>query len=75
MLSFELSVSGPDRATKVVDALQYFYIAVSWGGYESLAIPVKIEDSESGASTWIIRLSVGLENVDDLISDLDRALG
>ncbi|MCZ6682830.1 MAG: PLP-dependent aspartate aminotransferase family protein [Planctomycetota bacterium] len=75
MLSFELSVSGPDRATKVVDALQYFYIAVSWGGYESLAIPVEIEDPESGASTWIIRLSVGIENVDDLISDLDRALG
>lgn len=75
MLSFELRKPERERTMAVVDALRYFCIAVSWGGYESLAIPVQITDPESGAPTWIIRLSVGLENIDDLTADLDRALG
>ncbi len=58
----------------MVDALKYFCIAVSWGGYESLAIPVEVPDFERGGRKWIIRLSIGLETVEDLQSDLDTAL-
>lgn len=74
MLSFELSDNSRERAERVVNALEYFCIAVSWGGYESLAIPMEVIDSATGRKTWIIRLSVGLESVKDLSADLTKAL-
>ena len=40
LLSFELKEGGQSAAYAVVDALKYFQIGVSWGGYESLAIPI-----------------------------------
>jgi cystathionine beta-lyase len=74
MLSFRLKDDGRRRAFALVDALQYFFIAVSWGGYESLAIPLEARDPESGEPCWIVRLSVGLENQVDLLRDLEHAL-
>ena len=74
MLSFRLRDASRERTFAVVDALKYFCIAVSWGGYESLAIPLEVPDFERGGKMWIIRLSVGLETVDDLVADLDRAM-
>jgi len=74
LLSFELADPSRERAFAVVDALKYFCIAVSWGGYESLAIPVEVPDFDRGGRKWIIRLSIGLESVEDLRSDLDAAL-
>jgi cystathionine beta-lyase len=75
MLSFELRDNAREQAHRVVDALKYFCIAVSWGGYESLAIPLEVSDPASGKKTWIIRLSVGLESIEDLKADLYQALG
>lgn len=75
MLSLELRDNGRDSACRVVDALRVFCIAVSWGGYESLAIPLEVVDPATGRKTWIVRLSVGLESIEDLMADLDRALG
>lgn len=64
-------------AHKVVDALQHFGIGYSWGGYESLAIPVEPSKCRT-AVPWIdgpvIRLSIGLEDPRDLIDDLAQAL-
>jgi cystathionine beta-lyase len=74
MLSFELKDGGREKAFRVVDALEYFCIAVSWGGYESLAIPLEVPDPATGRKMWIIRLSIGLEAVEDLKADLDQAL-
>jgi len=74
MLSFELKDGGREKAFRVVDALEYFCIAVSWGGYESLAIPLEVPDPATGRKMWIIRLSIGLESVEDLKADLDQAL-
>jgi len=75
MLSFELRDPTHTQACQVVNALRYFCIAVSWGGYESLVIPSAVTDPVDGEEKWIIRLSVGLENVADLRADLNRALG
>jgi cysteine-S-conjugate beta-lyase len=62
---------------RLVDALQHFGIGYSWGGYESLAVPVEPSRCRT-ATTWnggtVIRLSVGLEDVRDLIDDLSQAL-
>lgn len=60
-----------------VDALDLFGIGYSWGGFESLALPVQPEKYRS-AVAWekdgtLIRLQIGLEDTDDLIADLSQA--
>ena len=72
----------PDYSAKAaiafVDALELFGIGASWGGFESLAIPFDCTKLRS-ATKWTpggaaVRLHVGLEDPDDLIADLERAL-
>ncbi len=64
-------------AHRLVDALAHFGIGYSWGGYESLAVPVEPSRCRT-ATRWdggtVIRLSIGLEDVRDLIDDLAQAL-
>lgn len=74
MMSFELRDPSREKTYRVVDALEYFSIGVSWGGYESLAIPLDVVDPATGQKTWLIRLSIGLESVEDLKADLYQAL-
>ncbi len=77
LFSFVLKGSKSKAAT-FVDALELFGIGYSWGGFESLAIPVHPESCRS-AVPWdkergLIRLQIGLEDVDDLIADIEAAL-
>jgi cysteine-S-conjugate beta-lyase len=62
----------------LIDGLQHFGIGFSWGGYESLVLPVELDRIRTATSTPlpgpIIRLSIGLEDADDLIADLDAGL-
>lgn len=74
MLSFTLRDGSRETAHRLVDALRYFCIAVSWGGYESLAIPLQLRQPGAAEAEWGVRLSVGLEHVDDLIEDLSAGL-
>jgi cystathionine beta-lyase len=64
--------------SKFFDQLDLFKMGYSWGGYESLAIhfdPTKIRTATKWAAAGsAIRLSIGLEDVDDLIADLAAAL-
>jgi cystathionine beta-lyase len=62
-----------------VDALTYFSIGVSWGGYESLLLPIGESYRQAprvrqslGIEDEMYRVSVGLEHVDDLMADLER---
>lgn len=83
MLSFIPKSGSYDEAVKIVERLQVFTLAESLGGVESLAghpasmthasIP-KTEREKSGVVDSLIRLSVGIEDVDDLIADLEQAL-
>ena len=82
MLSFEV-VGDYDKAKRVTGATNLFQLAVSLGAVESLIEqPASMSHASydrdvrlsSGISDELIRLSVGLEDVDDLIADLDRAL-
>jgi cystathionine beta-lyase len=64
------------RAHAFVDSLKLFGIGWSWGGYQSLAVPVNIGDRKiatAPTSGPVIRLNIGLEDVPDLISDLEHA--
>ena len=59
------------------NALRLFAIGVSWGGYESLALPIAATDvgpEERGYPINLVRLSVGLEEPEALIEDLTHAL-
>ncbi|HSD60986.1 MAG TPA: aminotransferase class I/II-fold pyridoxal phosphate-dependent enzyme [Burkholderiales bacterium] len=82
MLTIEVKGDGA-AATRVVDRLKLFAIAPSLGGTESLATqPVTTthhgltpaERARRGISDAMIRLSVGLEDAEDLIADLGQAL-
>jgi cystathionine beta-lyase len=68
----------PRPIDTLFDKLRLFRMGVSFGGYESLAIPVD-PSSVRTATRWAasgpyIRLHVGLEDPDDLIADLEQAL-
>ncbi len=72
-----LRASEDDSVAAFVDALQHFGIGVSWGGYESLAIP--FTPGKHHGARWpytgkAVRLHVGLEDPEDLIADLNRWL-
>jgi cystathionine beta-lyase len=70
MLSFQLKDSRKETAFAVCDRLHLFQIGVSWGGHESLAVPVPARPE----GPYVIRLAVGLESPEDLIADLKQAL-
>jgi cystathionine beta-lyase/cystathionine gamma-synthase len=82
MVTFEVEGSGED-ARRLSEAMRLFTLAPSLGGVESLvSIPVLTshlnvppeERRRMGITEQMIRLSVGIENADDLIADLERAL-
>ena len=84
MLSFIPKGGDLKSAFKIVEHLKIFTLAESLGGVESLAghpasmthasIPKEIRE-KSGVVDGLIRLSVGIEDVQDLIEDLDQAIG
>lgn len=83
MISFTTKEDSYEGAVKVVEKLKIFTLAESLGGVESLAghpasmthasIP-KEDRQKIGIKDSLIRLSVGIEDIDDLIADLDQAL-
>jgi cystathionine beta-lyase/cystathionine gamma-synthase len=82
MVSFEVDGSGED-ACRLSEALKLFTLAPSLGGVDSLvSIPVLTshamisaqDRAKMGVTEQLIRLSVGIENADDLIADLEQAL-
>ena len=84
MLSFIPTGADYKTAIKIIENLKIFTLAESLGGVESLAghpasmthasIP-KVELEKSGVVDSLIRLSVGIEDAQDLIDDLEQAIG
>ena len=77
LVSFAFEHADADGANAFVDALKYFGIGASWGGYESLALvaqPERLrEHSYWTAEQPVVRLHIGLEDPLDLIADLEQA--
>ncbi len=83
MLSFELKDDSMEAAKKVLSSTKLFSLAESLGGVESLinhpatmthaSIP-REKRIANGLSDTLIRLSIGVEDADDLIADLEKAL-
>jgi cystathionine beta-lyase len=84
MISFELTNDSVDEAKRVLSSTTLFSLAESLGGVESLinhpasmthaSIP-REERIKNGLSDSLIRLSVGVEDAEDLIEDLQQAIG
>jgi cystathionine gamma-synthase len=80
MVSFSLK-GGAEAARRMAEATEIFALAESLGGVESLIeVPALMTHASTAGSTLavdpsLVRLSVGLETVEDLIADLEHALG
>lgn len=83
IVSFDLA-GGAESVREFADALEFFAIAPSLGSVESLMMPPKLlrghgltaeQAAISGIGDGTVRLSIGIEDTDDLIEDLDAALG
>jgi cystathionine beta-lyase len=74
LFSFELKGADRTKRAALVDSLELFGIGYSWGGYESLVLPVDPHRTVSKTpATNLVRLHIGLEDPDDLIADLADA--
>ena len=83
LVGFELK-GGRDAGRKFIDSLKLFYHVANIGDARSLAIhPASTTHSQltateqlaTGVSDGYVRLSVGIEHIDDILADLDQALG
>jgi len=84
MMSFTLKDDSVENAKRVLSSTHVFALAESLGGVESLinhpasmthaSIP-REERIKNGLSDSLIRLSVGIEDIDDLIADINQAIG
>jgi cystathionine beta-lyase/cystathionine gamma-synthase len=83
VVSFDLK-NGSEAARRFSEGLKLFALTASLGSTESLVMPPQLvgtrdftpeQARQSGVGPGTVRLSIGLEDVDDLIADLDQALG
>ena len=76
LISFKLKEIRDRDISCFIDKLKIFKIGFSWGGFESLILPIESLDSSKSdkkGNSWF-RIHVGLENPSDLISDLKQAI-
>ncbi|TYC86096.1 cystathionine beta-lyase [Novosphingobium sp. BW1] len=86
LFSFVFRGGSMEDRNRFVDALQLFGIGFSWGGYESLALPIQpksaravmpwppVSANDAATDRHGVRLAIGLEDPDDLIADIEQAL-
>ena len=79
IFSFVLKADGPagfkPKAHAFLDALRIFGLGWSWGGFESLAVHVNLNDrrvTKAPTEGPVIRLQIGLEDVADIKLDIER---
>ena len=84
LMGFELATDDLGAIKRFVDRLGVFLLGVSWGGHESLVYAPAISYLKElpperfaalGIAAGTMRISVGLEHADDLVGDLEQALG
>ncbi|OJU49885.1 MAG: cystathionine beta-lyase [Mesorhizobium sp. 61-13] len=73
IFSVVLAGGGQSQAHAFLDALKIFGLGYSWGGYESLAVPIYLGDRVIAKGPYegpVIRLQIGLEDIEDLKADI-----
>ena len=78
LMGLLLHTEDPAAVERMVDGLKYFQIGSSWGGFESLVSYSDVRTMRTAVpwthSSYVLRLHIGLEDVDDLIGDLEAGL-
>lgn len=74
LFSFFPKIQEKERIVEFVEKLEIFQIGVSWGGFESLSVPIEVKPDNYDEPRFIVRLFCGLEEPEDLIADLRQAL-
>lgn len=77
LFSFVLNSGNQTALNAMLDSMKHFKMGYSWGGFESLILGITSLKSMRTATQWpyenpLIRLHIGLEDVDDLIADLEQ---
>ncbi|MBL6933927.1 MAG: cystathionine beta-lyase [Alphaproteobacteria bacterium] len=78
LFGVELQPVAEEKVTAMLDGFELFGMGFSWGGFESLILPMEPKYSRS-ATTWegkgpLLRIHAGLEDPDDLLADLEAGL-
>ncbi len=75
LMGVVLKTTSKEKVTDFINKLKLFTIGFSWGGYESLVVPVWHihRDTYDLGENQIIRLHIGLEDTKDMINDLENA--
>ena len=76
LFGIEVNTQDPTVLARLFDNLKLFGIGLSWGGFESLVVPVghPVRQHTPAPPGYLIRVHAGLEHVDDLVLDFQRAL-
>lgn len=79
LFSFVVDCNDEAKIVAMLDGMKHFKMGFSWGGFESLILPVNGLERLRTAKPWtepnrLIRVHIGLEDVDDLIADLAQGL-
>lgn len=73
LLSFQPKNQDKQWSVKFIESLKLYQLGVSWGGFESLSVPLQMHPGDWPEPRYIIRLYNGLEYVPDLLEDLRQA--
>ena len=77
VFGIELGAKSDAELAAMIDGLAHFGVGFSWGGFESLILSCEPADyrvtGDFEKGSIVLRLSIGLEDADDLIADLDNA--
>jgi len=79
LFSFVLNAQSESGLAAMIDNMHHFALGYSWGGFESLILANTYFDDKRTAVKWqapgpVIRVSIGLEDIDDLKADLEQGL-
>lgn len=78
LFGVELQPCPAQQVARFIEGLECFALGYSWGGYESLVCPANLSRHSRRARPWsggpLVRLHIGLEDPQDLLADLQRAL-
>ncbi len=78
LFSFEIKKCSQENLFKFINSLELFGKGLSWGGFESLILPYQLNEIRAAKTLkkggHLIRVHIGLENPEDLVLDLNKAL-
>lgn len=73
LVTFMPKFQDRDAVRRMTEATRLYRMGVSWGGHESLIVPLEFHPMDWPEKKWLIRLYCALENPEDLVKDLEQA--